>query len=517
MNIIELLKQNAEKFGEKAALVHHNQSISYRALEKKSQQAANFFTQQNISAGQKALLFVPLSIEFYVLFLGLVRSGVTVILLDPSAGKTHISTCVHSIKPNAFIATTKAHLLRFIPEVAAIHKKFSTHHWLPGSRTINYTIPRETYQDFVTPTKHPALITFTSGSTGTPKGIARSHSFLINQHKAISYSLSMSESDIELNTLPVFILSNLANGITTVIPNSNVKKPADIDAKQIIRQINADKVNRILAAPAFCKALADHLQSQQQTLTAIKKVYTGGGSVFPNLLKQLKKNLPNAEIIAVYGSTEAEPIAHISIDDINEDALQQMQQGKGLLVGKPTSDIELAIIADKDGEVIGSFTDETFKQIAQETRQGEIVVSGKHVQKSYISGDESKTKFKVNDNIWHRTGDAGYLDESGRLWLLGRCSAKIVKRDKIIYPFGLEAAAMAFLGVNRAAVVEINGIITLAIESSINDSKQLCNKIKHHLTDIDTIQVLANIPMDKRHNSKVLYAELKKQLSSSKR
>lgn len=131
------------------------------------------------------------------------------------------------------------------------------------------------------------------------------------------------------------------------------------------------------------------------------------------------------------------------------------------------------------------------------------------MQKSYISGDESKTKFKVNDNIWHRTGDAGYLDESGRLWLLGRCSAKIVKRDKIIYPFGLEAAAMAFLGVNRAAVVEINGIITLAIESSINDSKQLCNKIKHHLTDIDTIQVLANIPMDKRHNSKVLYAELK--------
>ena len=514
MNIIELLKKNSEKAPDKIALIHKGEKVTYRDLNERSEKVARFFTGQGLYPNQKALLFIPLSVELYVIFLGLIRIGVTIVLIDPSVGKSHLEKCIKAIEPDAFIATPKAHLLRFIAAVGNIPKKFSTH-WVPGSKAIRYLGNEgKKYEDFDTASDHPALITFTSGSTGLPKGISRSHSFLINQHKAISHSLISEDSDVELNTLPVFILSNLASGITTVIPDTDIRNPASVDAKQIVKQVQADGVNRILAAPAFCKNLVDYLESKKQCLDDIKRVYTGGGPVFPNLLKQLSEQLPNAEIVTVYGSTEAEPIAHVSMNGINEQLLEKMQQGSGLLAGKPISEITLAIIPDKDGFPIGPFTNEEFNKFTLSAMDhGEIVVTGNHVQKLYISGDGGKTKFKVENTIWHRTGDAGYLDTLGNLWLLGRCAAKIIKGSKTIYPFGMEAAAMSFSEVRKAAFVEINGMTILAIETEHEDNQPLCQKIKSSVNSVDSVRVIKKIPLDKRHNSKVLYPELKKMLS----
>ena len=145
---------------------------------------------------------------------------------------------------------------------------------------------------------------------------------------------------------------------------------------------------------------------------------------------------------------------------------------------------------------------------------GEIVVSGDHVQKSYISGDEKKTKFRVENIIWHRTGDAGYIDNRNRLWLLGRSSAKIVKKEKILYPFGIEAAAMSFAEVEKAALTSVDSTTILAIEATSKGKVPLCEQIKAKLKDVDAVQVVKKIPVDKRHNSKVLYAELRQLLKS---
>ena len=327
--------------------------------------------------------------------------------------------------------------------------------------------------------------------------------------------MSSEDTDVELNTLPVFVLSNLASGITTVIPNVDLRKSATHHAQKLVDQIRSSGVNRLLAAPAFCSHLADYLQSKKQPLRVIKKIYTGGGPVFPNLLRQLSISFPEAKITAIYGSTEAEPIAHISVDEIDKASLEEMQQGKGLLVGEAVKDIALAIIPDKDGEPIGPFTRDAFRKLLlPPICSGEIVVSGDHVQKSYISGDEKKTKFKVENTIWHRTGDAGYIDHRNRLWLLGRSSAKIVKKEKILYPFGIEAAAMSFAEVAKAALTSVNSTTILAIETTSKDKVSLCEQIKAKLKDVDAVQVVKKIPVDKRHNSKVLYAELRQLLKS---
>ena len=522
MNIIELLKMNSKRVPDKVALVHKKTKVSYRELNDRSENVGRFFVDQGVYPGQKALLLIPLSIDLYVIYLGLIRIGVTVVLIDTSAGRDYVEACVKSVSPEIFIATPKAHLLRMIGVIGRIGKKFSTT-WLPGSKVIRYLYDKdkqyldtekgEKFRDFDAGFDHPALITFTSGSTGTAKGISRSHGFLVNQHRTISRTLMPKDSDIELNTLPIFTLSNLASGITTVITDTIASHSSTSATRDIVKQVQQENVVQILAAPAFYQNIVDYLETEKKTMDSIKRIYIGGGPIFPNLLKKIFSKFPKAQVIAVYGSTEAEPIAHICMNSVSQKMREKMQKGDGLLAGKPITDITLAIIPDMGQQQIGPFTHDEFSKFSLSAMShGEIVVTGDHVQKAYISGDEKKEKFKVGRTIWHRTGDAGYLDRQGYLWLSGRCCAKIIRGDRTIYPFGLEAAAMSFAEVRRAAFLELNEITAMVIETDTKDARSLCQKIKLCLKDIDTIHVVKKIPLDKRHHSKIAYARLKKML-----
>ena len=114
-----------------------------------------------------------------------------------------------------------------------------------------------------------------------------------------------------------------------------------------------------------------------------------------------------------------------------------MRDGKGLLAGRPIDRIRLRIVDD------------------------EIVVTGDHVNKGYLDGrGDADNKLRIDGEIWHRTGDAGRLDDDGLLWLRGRLSAKAGD----FYPFEVEVAARSWPGVRRAALVPGSDPPMLAIE-----------------------------------------------------
>lgn len=516
MNINEMLRENVGARPEQIALIGGRERVSYRELEQRAQRVGAFFQARGVGARQRALLMVPLSVEFYALFLGLTRIGVTVVLIDPAVGSRQMDQSCQIVQPDLFIGSPKAHLLRLTNRaIAAIPRKFVLHGWLPGSERVQLTTAPADRIDVVTDPEDPALITFTSGSTGLPKAICRTHGFLYNQHNAVCNTLPAQASDVELNTLPVFILSSLARGIKTVIPEGFGRNPDMMKMERVVAQIREHGVNRLLAAPAFCKAITEHLRRNSQTLPQISQIYTGGGPVFPALLNALAERMPNATVTAVYGSTEAEPIAHVNLAEFYPDDLAAMQQGKGLLAGSPVPEIHLAILPDRDGFAIGPFTQAEFEQYKLLANQiGEIVVSGEHVQKRYLNGDGGTTKFSVEGEIWHRTGDAGYLDARGRLWLLGRCSARLISQGAMLYPFGVEAAAMAQADVERAAFVQVNGKNVLALELHGNTGSTPAEELKCMLPQVDRVRIVDKIPVDSRHHSKVLYGELRAQLST---
>ena len=191
-----------------------------------------------------------------------------------------------------------------------------------------------------------------------------------------------------------------------------------------------------------------------------------------------------------------------------------MKNGKGLLTGKPVKQAKVCILPDKFGQTIGPFDKATFSDSTLPANQaGEIVVNGNHVLKGYLLGQgDEETKFEVDGSRWHRTGDAGYFDKNGRLWLLGRCTARINDDNGEIYPFTVECAAQFIPGISRTALIEHKGKRTLFIES---DKKQGINTLlkTFNWAKLEKIIQLKNIPVDKRHNAKIDYTELHKKLA----
>lgn len=114
----------------------------------------------------------------------------------------------------------------------------------------------------------------------------------------------------------------------------------------------------------------------------------------------------------------------------------------------------------------------------------------------------------MNNQIWHRTGDAGYFDENGDLWLLGRYSQRVEYKGEFIYPFAIEAAF--YDKGYKTALVKHNNKITLVSENN-RPSEDLLNAF-----NIENCIIVNLLPRDKRHNAKIDYAELKKILNQSK-
>ncbi len=469
MNLIELFLAQVEARPEATALVTpKGETISFADLARRSAARAHAYECSGIGAGDVVLIARGVSPELYETLLAVFRLGAVAMFPEPAAGLKGLKVAVEAAQPKAVATNTLGRIIR----------RLSPHLW--PLKLLPEPFGKEPPRDIVAklPGSAPALITFTSGSTGRPKGIVRSADFLVLQHTLLEKLRQTTPDDIDLISLPVFILSNLAAGAASVIPAGRLTRPAQLNGARLRHQMEQTGCNRIVAPPAVCARIAEGAAPMNR----LSAVFTGGGPVFPNLLHDIAKAAPKAAVRAVYGSTEAEPIAHVELKEIADADWEAMAQGKGLLAGKPIPEIEV------------------------ELRDHEVFVAGPHVNQGYLNpADDKSTKSRKDGKLWHRTGDAARMDEQGRLWLLGRREAAAGG----LFPFAVETAALSWPGVKQAALLAGEGRAKLAVAGEVDLAQLQARAAK--LGDIEVVQ-LPSIPMDKRHNSKADYAVLRKKL-----
>jgi olefin beta-lactone synthetase len=519
VNLAERLDHRAQVQPQAPAIIEGDRVVRFDDLAESVRRSAAWFRKLGVEPGDAVLVFVPMSAALYQVLLAIIRLGAVAMFADPSSGRAHLGRCCRILPPKAFVGIPKAHLLRFITaELRHIPISVVMGGWAPFAHRLEAMpddAPRSQVQAFPCVQREdsdPALITFTSGSTGEPKAAARSHGFLLAQHAVLADTLRHEEGLLDLTTLPIFGLANLASGQTTVLPNADLRRPGFINPNPVLDQITRLRPATTAASPAFLERLVDGAEARGVTLDSFRSLYTGGAPVFPNLLDKVQKAAPQAEVVAVYGSTEAEPIAEIARSAMSEKDLADMRDGKGLLVGPAVAQIQLRVIQDRWGSPRASMSEETFTSLfTGQGEVGEIVVSGGHVLSGYLHGKgDSETKFRVAGKVWHRTGDAGYLDAQQRLWLLGRCSARVRDNRGELYPFAVECAAMANPSVRRAALAALDGARILAVEGSGIDTASL--RVALAWAQLDEVRLMSSIPMDLRHNAKVDYPELTRRL-----
>jgi len=437
-------------------------AVTFAELDARRMRFARAWHSKGIRAGDKVLVAMSVDADLYAALAALWTLGATAVLPEPALGLAGLRHAARVTRPRAFCSSGLYGVLRWVlPDLWGVR------HLRPNGQAApspDMAAPKGT---------DIALISFTSGTTGRPKAIPRSHDFLAAQHSAIAPLLHSPQPERDLVAFPVFVLINIASGQTSILPNWKMSRLHALNPAQLRDWMHKNRVTRALLPPSLCKMLA-----QAGADAPLHTVFTGGGPVFPELIDRMHAARPDLRVCCVYGSTEAEPIAHLDTAQITDDDRAAMNAGHGLLAGHPVSGISLRI--DKD----------------------EIQVAGAHVNRGYLDpAHDAENKIRDGATIWHRTGDAGHLDAQGRLWLLGRMGTDVKIGGHIRYPFAVEVAARQWPGVRQCALMTAEGTACLVVEGD----KAQAALWQPNARDLGIFRVVhvPTMPMDKRHHSKI--------------
>ena len=494
-NLSYELVESYKKEPDKIVIIDKSEQMTYKKLYKKVASFKEYLLKKGIKKGQKVLVLVQMSKELYIVLLSLWSIGAIPCFMDAGFIKSGMKNNEYN-NIQAIIGTKKYILYSKINNNL---KKLKTKIDVSIINKLEIKDPLEIQEV----EKHfPAILTYTSGTTGTPKIASRSHTFLKCQEKILINTLNYEEEDIEISSIPIFTLSNISAGIATLIAEANFSNLGKTKPRKIINQIIKYKVNRIMAAPGLLQNIVNYGLKNNIQLEDVKKIFTGGGAVFVDLINNIKKVFPKAKIVTLYGSTEAEPISECDVTNISKSDLDKIMNGYGILAGNIVG-VKSCKLIKNDKKEIGKITKEEFEKM-QVQNNGEIVVTGENVLKGYVDGiGDKENKFYVETETFHRTGDLGSIDEKGRLWLKGRIKEPY---------FNIEATLHAkFQNIGKTAVLKNNNKITIILEKSCKIPEE---KIKKEIDfeKIEDIRYVKKIPVDKRHNTKVDYNELRKVL-----
>lgn len=462
-NLLDDFANAIAQYPDRIAIVDgKGRAVTFAQLGDRVQGFVRAWHGQGIRSGDRVLLAMSVDADLYAALAALWTLGATAVLPEPAMGLVGLRHAAKITNVRAFCSSGLYGLLKYvIPE-------------LHGLIHLRPKASAKAVSDLPTPASTDiALISFTSGTTGKPKAIPRSHAFLSAQHHAIAPMLHSPMNERDLVAFPVFVLINIASGQTSVLPNWKMSRLDKVRPEKLIAWIADQNVSRALIPPSLCDKVAEGAIP-----ASLHTVFTGGGPVFPDSLDRLKAAKPDLSITCVYGSTEAEPIAHLNAAEISGQDRVSMTKGSGLLVGHPVDDIGLRIV------------------------DHEIQVAGDHVNEGYLDPSQDiENKVFENDIIWHRTGDAGYIDDQGRIWLLGRMGSQVAISDRKVFPFSVEVAVRQWDGVTQCAVMDNNSEVYLAIEGHARDVDMWRRCAEAF--GIHRIERVAKMPMDKRHGSKI--------------
>ncbi len=467
-----------------------------------------------VARGDRIAILVPPGIDLAVCIFAAWRIGAVVVLVDAGLGLRGMGRAMESANPAYLIGIPKALTVarsRGWPGIristTAIHSTLAR--LLRVEMTLDKLKSRGQAHQMPPTPEHSdvAAIGFTSGATGPAKGVVYRHYQLQAQRDAIVDLYGIGDNDRLVAAFGPFALAGTTMGIPSVVPDMKVTSPASLTARALSDAVHTVKATLVFASPAALKnivATAGGIPSDHRTdMGGVRLLMSAGAPVPAIVLRGAARLMPNAEAHTPYGMTEVMPVADISLSEIDDTGT-----GDGVCVGRPVPDVEVAIgPLDANGEPTGALT-------VEPCVVGEICIRTPHMRDGYDKLWMTSHTASQPEG-WHRSGDVGYLDVDGRLWIQGRIGHVITTASGPVTPVGIEHAVGALPDVALAAVIGVGPagtqqvIVVLVPTSGTRRpsvaGEDLSDRVRVAANDVDVAAVLmvSSLPVDKRHNSKL--------------
>jgi acyl-CoA synthetase (AMP-forming)/AMP-acid ligase II len=498
---------------------------SWRELDQLCDRLAAGLQHHGVGKGTRVAFMVPPSLEFFALFFALFKTGAVPVLVDPGIGLKSLKSCLGEARPEVFIGVTRAQIARMLfGWTRETLRQTITIGPRPFGRGLRYRDllggPETRFEPPDTAPDDPAAILFTSGSTGIPKGVVYRHRHFLAQVELVRSTYSIRPGEVDLPTFPPFALFDPALGMTTVIPKMDFTRPARANPDMLVSMIEQYGVTNLFGSPALMNTLSRHLERHKLRLPGLARVLSAGAPVAPDTVERMRAALnEDADLHTPYGATECLPVATISGAELVGPRSEANREGQGICVGRPLAANRLRIIRIEDQPIA-----RLAESVEVEPGEiGEICVLGPTTTDCYWQREAQTRLAKMNDEdgeIWHRMGDLGWLDETGRLWYCGRKSERVETANGPLYTERVEGIVNGTRGVFRSALVGVGEpgkarpVVIVEPEPgttgrSARTDAGLIDRVRDRLQAyaeteaIDTVLLHPSLPVDIRHNAKI--------------
>ena len=445
-SMIEMLDEACERNADKICLKQGDLELTYREVHERSVKVASALVAEGLKKGFRAALLTPNDALSVPAIMGIIRAGGVWMPLNPrNSLEDNIDLlvrfgCDALILHSAYEHTTDA-FRDALPELELIKGLDDKCENLPPFWDwVDAAPPASAF-----PKAEPSDLIFTpttGGTTGTPKAVGLSNRNFVAVLTNIAESNKTSDSPIYLAAAPMTHVGGRIVFAMMVRNGTSVVLPA-VDPQTILELIQKEKITDVFLPPSAIYALLDQPNIGDIDLSSLRFVSYGSA---PMSIARLKEGIRifGPVMAGGFGQTECpmsiselKPEEHFVNNDINGEIAPDSRLRS---CGRRTQISELGILDDDGNELpIGE--------------RGEIGVKGPMVMEGYVGDPEETAKTRCNG--WHLTGDIGYLDEDGYLYIVDRKKDMIVTGGFNVYSTEVENAITALEGVSECVVVGV--------------------------------------------------------------
>jgi malonyl-CoA/methylmalonyl-CoA synthetase len=402
--------------GRSPALVHQGREYSFADLDGRARHGAALLQGLGLQPGAPVLIATPAKFPFLIAHIAVLYAGGISVPLNPRFTREEISFFLQDSGARLAIVSSNQDAFADAPQAQVVLD------------TLVAEAPPAPWREPALAADDPCLMVYSSGTTGLPKGIQHTNANLSHSLRALQECWRFTADDVVVNVLPLFHihglsfatqLSWLAGGCVIVEDAFGPLETLDTIGRGTVFMGVPTIWYRFLEQPAFAEKAA--------SWPRLRLVTCGSAPIRPEVLPRLEEIL-GKPIINRYGMTEAHVITSLPLDG-------PWPTGS---VGLPLRGIELCI-ARTDGSA------------AAEGETGAVLVRGPNLFREYRGKPDATRKAFASG--WFDTGDLGYRDERGFLYLVGRSNDLIITSGYNVYPQVVERVVNACPGVRESAVV----------------------------------------------------------------
>lgn len=440
MHVAHLVHRSAQRYPDRPLWLSLERSISYRQGSERLNRIANALLARG-EPGDRVAILSSNRFEAYEVYLAAMNAGMAAVPLNP---KSHVTDHAFALQDSGarFVVFTADYadalesIRADVPDLA---------HWIGIDHTGPDILPYEGLVQQGAPTLPPitiepdslAWLFYTSGTTGKPKGAVETHRNLLTMVQQFRQVLltDMGEHDVMLHLAPIAHgtasvgLAHLSAGAAQAFPLTK-----NFDSEKVFEVIQRLKVTGSFLAPTMVHMLLQSPTSARYDLSSLKNIIYGGGPMYVEVLKQAIETF-GPVFSQIYGQGEAPMTCaglHKSEHRMDDpDALRRLASA-----GREMPGVMLRIVDDED------------RQVPTGTA-GEIIVRSDLVIPRYWNRPDATAETLRNG--WLHTGDVGYLDEAGYLFITDRIKDMIISGGANIYPREIEEVLL-----QHSAVAEVS-------------------------------------------------------------